>query len=558
MKKIFWLAMAASALMWTSCSEDWNKHYDGNVVDEETSPLTLEEYFKSESDYSKFYRLLDSAGVAGELGRNQHLTVWAVKNDKYNDSEFSALKDSLLGKYHVCNLAFSVTNLRDGLRILCLNGIYVTISQDGAGFEVNNFKILSSKRFKNGIVHEISGLMRPLTNVFDYIGMLDDSYSIIRDSIIFYNRKVFDRENSTPVSVDQSGNTVYDSVFYYTNPLFDKVNLSSEFEQFTMFLPSNSVIETCLNQTRAQYELMAKEFTQADTILAITWIKETMFQKGLIKNYHEEVDLSSPFHASTAKRVWRTSVQEVDENDVDELSNGLVYKVTKLKIPNNVLITRIKSLAHYYEYLSAEDKAALYTGRGLLVTETSTGWHVSNGDATPIAPNQPAIYYILQAKGITKLVDGVYAPEEEQEEFYVDFPPIDYNQVTREAKVMKVPVGEYNLYMGFRSKDHAFVDIYFHSGAAPIPDGPGAQLVMAEIDASKSSPWNYDRVNEVDPNISRWNGLGGLVGVVTVEGDNAMETFRIRVKFNKQASATRTTRELQIYHWCLKPTDNNY
>jgi hypothetical protein len=428
-------------------------------------------------------------------------------------------------------------------------------------FKASSSQILSSKRFKNGVVHELSELMRPLTNMFDYIGMLSDDYSIIRDSILFYNVKMFDRDNSTPVSVDESGNTVYDSVFYYTNPLFDQVNLASEFDQFTMFLPSNDVIANCFAQMHNQYQMMGKTFTQADTLLAINWMKETIFQKGIIRDYHEQLDLTSPFSASNALRVWRTSVQQVDEENVDELSNGLVYKVTSLKVPNNVLITRIKSLVHYYEYLTDEQKA-LYTGAGILTTETSNGFDSYKGDATPV-PEVLANYWLFRARGIAALDDaGVYKPEEEQVPFWVEFPPIDYNSATGETKIMKVPSGEYNLYMGFLSKNHAYVDVFFHSGADNMPDDTPA--VQTEINVTNSTPWNYDRVNETNsdtktpPIVAKWNGLGGLVGIVNVEGNNEMQTFRIRVKFNKQSQATATTRELRIYHWCLKPTSNNY
>jgi hypothetical protein len=141
-----------------------------------------------------------------------------------------------------------------------------------------------------------------------------------------------------------------------------------------------------------------------------------------------------------------------------------------------------------------------------------------------------------------------------EEEFSVEFTPLNYDEETGEVSVIKVPPGEYNLYMGFRSLGHPFVDIYFGSGDAPIAEG--ATPVAAAIPAAQSTPWNYDRSNETDPNIRRWNGLGGLVGVVQVEGEE-MSTFRIKVKFNK-VMAIGSAKRMQIYHWTLKPTANNY
>jgi hypothetical protein len=223
----------------------------------------------------------------------------------------------------------------------------------------------------------------------------------------------------------------------------------------------------------------------------------------------------------------------VDKESAEELSNGRVYKVTKLKVPNNVIIYRIKSLAHYYEYLTDEEKTELVTWEG-------TGISISKGDATPIGTT----YWLLNVSGNASDTEPVW----------VEFPPLDYNENTGKASVMKVPPGEYNLYMGFRSKGHPYVDVYFNSGNDPIPTD--AVPVQEEVPAAKSSPWNYDRVNDIVGGISKWNGIGGLVGTVVVTGDD-LTTFRIKVKVNKPETAG-GARNIQIYHWALKPTANNY
>ena len=78
--------------------------------------------------------------------------------------------------------------------------------------------------------------------------------------------------------------------------------------------------------------------------------------------------------------------------------------------------------------------------------------------------------------------------------------------------------------------------------------------INENLQVSLSTPWNFDRVTETES--SRWNGLGGLVGVVNIEGDS-MASFRIKVVFNKLESAGGAKR-LRPYHWSLKPTANNY
>ena len=56
--------------------------------------------------------------------------------------------------------------------------------------------------------------------------------------------------------------------------------------------------------------------------------------------------------------------------------------------------------------------------------------------------------------------------------------------------------------------------------------------------------------------IAKWDGLGGLVGVVNVTGDG-LASFKIKVQFNKLEAAG-GAKTLRVYHWALKPTANNY
>lgn len=514
--------------LFVACSDNWNNYYNEEVKDTETSDLTLYEFFERDTSYQAFFDLLKEAGVADELAKDQYLTIWAVKNENFDLSDIGNIDPNHVAKYHLNYLAFGKTNLKNGLRIQAFNGIYLTISDEGS--LVNESHIISSKTFENGVVHEIDHILVPLVNMFDYVSLLSDDYSIIRDSILTNNIRVFDRKNSTPIGVDITGNTVYDSIFYISNPLFERTDFSSEFNQFTMFLPNNQVINTCFQNLQTQYELMGEPFELEDTVMAMGWIKEAMFHEGMIEEYGSKLDLTSPFG-----RVWRTSVQEVDVASKKQLSNGQLYEVTKLKVPNNVIISRIKSLVYYYGFCDEQQKEEYYTFEGCKDIK------ITQGDETPIS----GMYYWLLDVG---------GDPESEEEFSVEFMPLAYDEASDEVSLMKVPPGEYNLYMGFRSSGHPYVDVLFSAGDAPI--SPEAQPVATAIPASQSSPWNYDRVNETDPNIKKWNGLGGLVGVVNIEGDE-MSTFRIKVRFNK-LMAIGSTKKMQIYHWTLKPTSNNY
>lgn len=537
MKQILLLPLILAGLV--SCNTDWNDYYFGsNSSTEQTIDQTITEFLQSKAEYSDFYGMLKSTGLDNELDRDQQITVWVVNNQGMSASDLLP-QDTLRMKYHMNYLPFIRTDLKNGKRIRSLNGIYFQITNRQDSIFVNSSLVKNSYRLKNGVVHEIDKLMLSRINMYEYLRQLGDDYSIIRDSIFKYDVRLFDRTNSTPTGVDKTGNTIYDSVFYTYNPIFERAQFNSEFSQFTCFLPSNQVIENCLSGLKDQYSKMGKTVTHTDSVLALQWIKEAMFFNGII------TDLSPVDIKSAYGRIWRTTVQELNQSDFVEMSNGRMYPMRKVKIPNNVIITRIKSLVHYWEYQDAiyPDTADMYTFKGLAAGSNNPTIFV--GDATPV-PSLLPNYVLLQLSG----------DPDSNDEFSVEFPPLEryYSTIAAKDKVriMQVPAGEYNLYMGFRSSGHPFVNVYFN----------GVKTNLNPIQASLSTPWNYDRVNETsidrDPvnGIKKWDGLGGLCGTVNITGEG-MATFRIKVEFAKLNDAG-SQKKIQIYHWTLKPTANNY
>lgn len=527
--------MVSLVLLLSSCNEMWDSYYNSKVSEEEVNQ-TIVEYLDAHPEYSKFYDMLKKTGLDKELTKDQQITIWVVKNDSMDASGITDT-DTLRMEYHMNHLPFILSDLKSGLRIRSFNGIYFQISNKDNKLYANSSEILSSVKLKNGVIHELSSLMKSRVNIYDYLKNLDDNYSIIRDSIFKYNVEKFDRANSTPIGVDKEGNTLYDSIFYVYNPLFQNAEFNSEFKQFTVFLPSNDVIGSCYETLRSTYQNMGKTVQRADSALTLQWIEQAMFYDGVLSaTDFNTVDIKSLFG-----RVWRTTIQKVDINDYTEMSNGRLYKMTKLKIPNNVIISRIKSLIHYWEYQDKlyPDSADLYTFKGLVGNPS-----VYTGDATPkpaILPN----YMLLQISGNPDTND----------EFSVEFPPLERYVSDEDGKyhvrVMQVPVGEYNLYLGFRSSAHPYVNVYFNG-----------TLIKSDVQASLSTPWNYDRVteteNDLDPvnGVKKWDGLGGLVGVVNIQGDG-MASFKIKIEFSKLESVG-AKKTMQLYHWALKPTANNY
>jgi hypothetical protein len=538
MKKIYYL-LVSGVILFSSCNEKWADYF-GSSKTEENMNMTIAEYLGAHSEYSEFTNMLTKTGLYNELTKDQQMTVWVADNTAMDASGITET-DTIRMQYHLNHLPFLRTDLKNGLRILSLNGIYFQITVKNDSVFANSSYVVKSIRLKDGVIHQLSSLMKSRINIYEYMKNLSNDYSMIRDSIFKYNVEKFDKANSIPIGVDKTGNTVYDSVFYVDNPLFSTVQFNSEFQQFTVFLPSNAVIDSCFNTLQSTYKSMGKTVSLSDSTLAWSWIKQAMFYTGQITDF-SPIDISSAF-----SKTWRTTVQQLDIANPVVMSNGIIYNITKLKIPNNVIITRIKSLVEYWEY---QDADKLYPSSDDLYTFTGIPGSPSIyvGDATP-KPTVLANYILLQVSGNAD--DAV-------DEFSVEFPPLEKYYSADDGKyhvrVMQVPTGEYNLYMGFRSTGHPYVFVYFN----------GTQ-VGSEIQASLSTPWNYDRVTETEKDLNptngtaKWDGLGGQVGVVNVtkdDGTSGMASFKIKVKWSRNDPAGKKT--MQIYHWALKPTANNY
>lgn len=528
-------------LVCTSCGDQWDEYYHGRKeAGEEDLDQTMQEFFATNGEYSEFYKQLNLCELDVELAKEQQqLTLWVVNNDAMKSAGMED-GDKVRMQYHMNYLPFLQSDLKEGLRIPSLNGIYLQITKKGEETYINRSKVEHSYRLKNGVIHVISELMKSKINMFDYIRELPEEYSMFRDSVMKNNVMLFDKANSIPIGVDITGNTVYDSVFYVHNPLFEKAEFNSEFKQFTLLLPDNTVLKDCFDKLEAQYNAMGKTVTAVDSATAMTWIKEAAFYNGELNDF-SKTDISSSFG-----RIWRTTVQKIDQNSLEELSNGILYQMTDVKIPTNYILTRIKSLPHYYEYLTEEEQKQYYTFMN------TTKIAIFEDSATP----KPAIlsnYYILDLNG-DETVDGP---------FWTEFPPLERYRETEaspyKARVMQVPCGEYDLYMGFHSSGHPYINVYFDGntdGTTASPD-ENMKLIGSNLSIVSSNPWNFDRVNETTSDlygdkVTKWDGLGGKVGTVTIQGEG-MSSFRLRVEFYKGDS-----KKLRIYHWALKPSASNY
>ena len=189
MKKIYiFLALVAFAL--SSCNNKWAEYYNGTSKGEVELSMSMTEFFNAHPEYTKFYTMLKKTGLDKELTKDQQLTIWVVSNEGMDASGITDI-DTLRMKYHMNYLPFIQSDLKSGLRVRSLNGIYFQITEKDKKLFANNSEITKSFRLNNGVVHELSALMKSKINMYDYLKQLGSDYSIIRDSIFKYNVQFF-------------------------------------------------------------------------------------------------------------------------------------------------------------------------------------------------------------------------------------------------------------------------------------------------------------------------------------------------------------------------------
>lgn len=560
--KLFTILMAAAVA--TACNElkddDHYKESESAIANAELKivDISSQAYLQSRSDLSAMNQLFQQQGIYDELQKKGQLsTMLVVTNDHFQQPTEEV---SFITRSHVSDISISPANLEDGTRLMMWHGKYVNVSIDEQGQEgiivdhvlFNNGAVKEVIKTATGYIYVISEMIQTPTSLYDYIESLPDDYSIFREMVRASGGKEFDRANSKAVSVNEQGNTVYDSVFIYTNTFFDNVgfDMNSESLTATMLLCSNDVINDALND--AHQRLQAWELERPDSIIKDWILKTAFFNKRYSSADIQTTELKDL--KSIYSTQWRTNIQKVDAQNPIELSNGIVYNVTKLHIPTNVLIYRLKDFFYYYENCTDEQKTAYYKTTNLNFKSCDTevtAW-------TPWAGVWPLIENrVIRFDKPSELNDS--------EGFAIDFTPIKRSD-DGDIRPYLVPPGTYRFCMG--SVQNAGLDV-----VATLFAGDKLIAKSATVTWGSATTFHYDRngvgypegydatyVREMGGNskAANYDRDGGVmideVTIPDVNGDGSPVQLTLRLECNSWAGKT----NVKLHHWCLRPTENNY
>lgn len=598
-KFIYLLAFSAVMLL-GACSELSDKDYFKNIETTVNSDelvvvdMSSEEYLSKEPEYSSINELFKSHGIFTTLEqKNQLSTMLVVENSDFQAPTGKEPEIDNAVKAHVSDIAVSPANLKtegNNMRIMMWHGKYINVDLDDAAR--NEGKIAGHIMFgtsavkkvvktNSGYIYVLSSLLNIPKSIYDYITNLDDNYSILRDSILASGTKEFDKKNSKPIGVNDEGNTVYDSVFIYKNTHFLEKNfdLSSESLTATLLLTSNAVVEEAIADAKVRLQKWGlwdewnaeRQYNFEYTMRH--WIMDAaFFDKKLTPETLQSKDEENDMLTSIFSKYWKTSVQQINPTPI-ELSNGIAYQVTRLHIPNNVLIWRLKEDFSIYEFCSAEQKESFFQMLNMQFKACTTAvaaW-------TPLQGVWPK--HECRTLDLTVGDDAsadwqlVFTPCKRIFETYptrMEMVKKDWlksNLTVTGIKPFLIPPGKYTL--SFGSKQNQNMEITFK---VRVKGSTDVVAVSDPITLGSTTTFHYDRnpgnfIEGYDPsteNLStnkkagNYDTDGGTViselEIPDVKGDGSPVEITIEI-----ASPTWNGNTTMVFnHWCLRPTKDNY
>ena len=313
-----------------------------------------------------------------------------------------------------------------------------------------------------------------------------------------------------------------------------------------------NLIENALKE--AKEKLKSWNMEREDSILN-NWIFQTaFFSKKYVKQdfiYNESDPASTQDFYSVFDQQWRTTVNKVDLDNPVELSNGVAYKITSLKIPTNkILIWRIKERFETFDQLTDEDKKYYYPGYNYISTYLKDiGENVQmNRVKQYVGANQPKPWLpAVYCKSMMLWVVDTDRPGifkfkcyrlVEDKASTTGFTAVPY----------KIPAGPYNFYMGFNGS-RSQVNATFYLNGKKIPKCESGPIPSSTMKGS-----NHDRSGGGYSELykdSRYDRDGSTdLGVVIFDKTEELE---VTIEFTKGAKS-----DMEPTTWCFRPTVDLY
>lgn len=356
MKSMNKILVICCILLFSGCAENsFEDFYENKRTDIQAGNVI--EYLESKTELSTFVECLKQTGLFDKIGEQGSVTIYAVENAQMSHiQQLDTDSMKMYMAYHVSYGRFFKNDLIKNSRVKMLNGKYHNVSVENNipvidGIHIQEENILCG----NGVIHIMENAFALQKNVYEKILDLPDNYSIIKNYIQDNDTLIFDRANSSPIGVNETGNTIYDTVWIQTNQVLQGVDGEDVREEdafFTAFIPANDVVTNAYNSVRDYYlQATGEPLEEEMDEFLYEWCHESLFFKGKVRDVKADTMLTL---INDAK--YLLSVQQVNETSKQSASNGELYVVEYLQIPKYLWMEEVQIIPRYIWYMDTETR----------------------------------------------------------------------------------------------------------------------------------------------------------------------------------------------------------
>ncbi|TKG96989.1 fasciclin domain-containing protein [Puteibacter caeruleilacunae] len=349
------------ACIGTCCTKHFNEFYEDKRGDIRAN--TVYEYLDNTAKFSDFVGCLKQTKLDSVLKESATVTVFAVENDDMNKiKSLPADSMKLYMQFHVAIGKYFSSDMNYTERIKSLNGKYHAIGPKNGTFQVDKVDVSEEDiTCGNGVVQVMDGALKLRDNIYETILKLPEDYSIIREYILDADTMIFDRSNSKPVGINETGNTVYDTVWIHSNSILQgEGDVTKEDDFFTAFIPTNEAVTYAVDKVRQDYEnATGAPFEPEVDKMLYEWCHESLFYKGEVADVTADTMLTL-----TNKAKFKLSVQQVEEASKQATSNGELYSVNYLQVPKYMYMEEVKITPRFIARMDAATRDKYRTRSG--------------------------------------------------------------------------------------------------------------------------------------------------------------------------------------------------
>lgn len=354
MKKYLLIALMA----FTSCINPADDYYSAQsgVIHNQT----VLEYLDADGRYARFMELLRETGVDLVLADYPLVTVFAPADAEFpeNISSMDVESRKQLVLNHIVRNTVYAANIEKMATITTLSGKKVAVTDRGGKNTLDGVALTETDHIcRDGVVHGVQSWIPPRKNLAEWLCGLDDSFSIVRDSIRNSDVRIFDKDNSPVSGVDENGRIVYDSVWVVTNRFLNDLNLADESIRYTVMAPSDASINRLFEERNEWLEAVGHPLLDgADSSAMLQWILGSALIKGA-----NALQYSASVRSVCGKEV-RTAYFEAEETQ--SLSNGSAVILKNAYVPKDLHYSRISFNPYHIRlaFPTQSQKAAVQDG----------------------------------------------------------------------------------------------------------------------------------------------------------------------------------------------------